>query len=548
MNSEIIINENPLIDFAENTPINQSITLSLSNKNVPHDYLNLEFNNYHFNEGLIFQLNGSDKKIKQVKLIFKNCIIQNAGILDRNFINTNENQEIQINFYECIISDLSFESCQFSMLGFGTCILPNRGVTLKKSIIQTTILSNVLGNFYAFDNNETNYQIQYHDNSIIPSDTLFYQELNKLSPKRSRKNIFQLETVFRISNFKNLYYDTNFSKSQSGFIEEKNSFINKSTNKLESRIENKYYLTKKNKSELNIALILTFNSESSKNVTLKNSTFRALELRNKTEASILIEDCSCNSCYIHDFQSPDFKVFGLKPFEDKSKIEFRNSNLNHAWFDRVDLRNFSIVSFYRTKLEELKFTSTNFPANIEVFKNIHDPKDTSDNYSELKFDNYRQLKNALLSNGDHVRALDMQSKMYDSLLDSNTLQKRDKFILRLNKVTNQHGTNYLKTLKFIIGTILIISVIFFLTLKELPIEFGYENFDRFKEGTVITLNYLAKLISTIANPTHKISTLENITGHPLSTFNYVLSFVSRILIAWLYYQFIMAFRKFTRKL
>ena len=145
---------------------------------------------------------------------------------------------------------------------------------------------------------------------------------------------------------------------------------------------------------------------------------------------------------------------------------------------------------------------------------------------------YTILKNHYLKENDRIQALDYyQKEMNEVLIDANKKKKGDRFLLRLEKYSNNFGLNWWLPLFWIIIT----NCIFVL--------YGYR----------IIYNYYPCYLSNITNSISAITSSlipynanEDIFGIkiPQGFWYYIKNFINTFLI----YQFIISVRKYSRKL
>lgn len=352
------------------------------------------------------------------------------------------------------------------------------------------------------------------------------------------KSIFSFKTRFDIDGANGLI--CNFKKAEKHGIE-----LLKPKNK---KREFKYYLTTKDANSLDISLSINAGTDYLKNIEIENGLFNSLSISGESEAEIDIRHSKANSIFIDNLNSPKFRLYDFQSRLEKSKFEIKNSDFSNVWFDKVKLNSFSIVSIYRTTLEKTKFSATDFPNKIEALKNIHYPDRKESEYFKNQYENYKQLKIALLNQNNQIQALQMHSKMYGAIRRSKELSRQDRFILFLNDLSNQHGTSILNPFLCFLIALLVLYIIYNMLLPNAPYEIGWISLDNFLETLMGMKKFIYenwKNVFTLANPTHRVSQLiENNSGKEISWANYLISFLSRIIIGWTIYQFITAFRKF----
>jgi len=289
------------------------------------------------------------------------------------------------------------------------------------------------------------------------------------------------------------------------------------------------------------------------NIIIKNAVVESLKLEG-INCEVIVENTKCGGLHIHDSTPKQLKLYNIEKltFENKTSVfNVEDSDLTNAWFDKVKLNSFTICNFYRTTLENTTFSSTVFPKKIEALIYPFTSK-TEKDYHEALYENYRQIKTALLKQNNRMQALEMHTEMYNAIMKSKNLECQDKIILCTNQISNNHGTSISKAFVLSISLIFIIGIIYCLALPNAPYKFGWNGYESFLlavEESYIFIKYNIKSFFILANPTHKLSSLITVNGgEELSDANYFISFLSRLFIAWAYFQFVSAFRKFGKQL
>lgn len=118
--------------------------------------------------------------------------------------------------------------------------------------------------------------------------------------------------------------------------------------------------------------------------------------------------------------------------------------------------------------------------------------------------------------------------------------KRDSIILWLNKITNNYGLSWLKALRFILISSVVLYLIYILTFifqNNYPYTFGWNGWSEFLNS----VDYTSKHYFEFLYPVHKFDFISEAES---STLSYFIDFISRIVIGFGIYQMIQAFRKF----
>ncbi|MBP1840748.1 hypothetical protein [Formosa algae] len=470
-------------------------------------------------------------------------IVLSKRIKEKNEIKSDkQKQKLFLYFNTCLIHDLELNKCNFTNASFFKCIILERLLITNSSLTIITI-RNCFGTVFINNNPKSKLFIYYADDNLFIEDFNLRRVNKQIKERDSLNKIFSYKTSFHISNPQEVSVE--FKKSSE-------SGIKRLKNEDKSLKEAKYYLKESELEELDISVSIRLESEITKSVKISNCILNSLSLNGDSNSIIDIKHTSCNRLFIDKFSSGKLLLYDFQAKKANSKLEIKNSDLSNTWFNKVRLNSFNIVSFYRTTLENTKFSATEFPNSIEALENIHYPLKKESEYFNNQYENYKQLKIALTNQSDQIQALQMHRKMYEAIRQSKKLTNQDKFILFLNNISNKHGTSI--THSFICFLVILFSLYltYTLALPKAPYSFGWNGFNSFWISVCETTSFVLnewKNLYALANPTHRLSQLiENNLGQELSGMNYFISFCSRILIGWCYYQFVSAFRKFGKKI
>lgn len=511
---------------AKGTPINNE-TLKLGRENK------IIFKNCIFEDGLHFRIDITNAIESNITIIFKDCVIKeycDTRYILMNRVVNKDDDNLSFEFNRCVLPYLEFEDSKFQYICFLNCICwANQKLELvfNNCEIQTYELQNFLGRIFINDLGKSSVHIRYSDDNLFIERSVYNDFISDLIKSLSPTKIFQIETRYFLNDCKSIYFE--------------GIKYYKEIKEIDFRKKVHLYLTTDELSLLNISLSISDKEMVLEKITITGAWLNGLELNNISKGKCRFEKCKVNQIFIHDYTNPDTTFYDIQSNGELSLMEIRDSTLADCTVDKVKFGTFNKVSFYRTSLEKAKFSAVTFPKEIEALKNIHYPLAKSEDYQIEQYETYRQLSNALSSQGNQVLALEMYKRMYESLRKSKTLEWQDKFILCLNNLSNEHGTSIKRSFWLFLGLGALLSFLFINSTPKAMYNWGWIDFNSFKDA----LNL--KVFFVLADPTHKISTLEELAGGKLSTTNYFISFVSRIFMAWIYYQFISAFRKFGKK-
>lgn len=152
---------------------------------------------------------------------------------------------------------------------------------------------------------------------------------------------------------------------------------------------------------------------------------------------------------------------------------------------------------------------------------------------------FRVIKNELLKLNNSVEALHYRRLEMDEyqkeIKHVGTVSER--FLLCLNKLSNNHGISWLRGCIFTIAVSILAFSIYLLSLGNLPFTWGFSDFQAFSAASQTTMKYYVDFLIV----THRINFMEEFSP---SACSYLIDFVGRIFIGYGIYQTIQAFRKY----
>lgn len=470
---------------------------------------------------------------------------QNVAFNSEVSINVDEgiDQDISISFHNCFVdsfSSFALESENVS-LSFGGCIVKH--FNAQNVPLKAVQFNNCFGTFFLVNLKSCN--ISYTEENI------FIRDWYKKAPL---DQILSHKTSFYITNVENInVYGSEIEGDRRAELLKNHKHFYLDNNPLLKKIKLKKLLTDKEKKMLNLNISLTYNPTSQHlKTSVRNLPLNAISLTGKAEGEIVIEDCKIDNVFIRDFSPKvDFTLYNIETRGfSKGKFEVHNSNLDNTWFNSVKLNQYFIV-FFKSSFINTKFYSTIFPSTKELLasslssiENIHypDKKSEKSEYNRDMYELFLELKQAFEKRGNVFEGQKMKAVAQDFLIktESNNLFKSDfwnnKFILLLNRISNFHGVSVRNAFLWIIGFVLL-----FHWLNVLSFKSYYLTFNSWEEMWHI-FNQTKRYVFALANPAHRVSSLApagEITGY-----TYAFSFLSRIVVGYLYYQFVAAFRRF----
>ncbi|MBS2209940.1 hypothetical protein KEM09_00895 [Carboxylicivirga mesophila] len=215
----------------------------------------------------------------------------------------------------------------------------------------------------------------------------------------------------------------------------------------------------------------------------------------------------------------------------KDKVYFKNIydqylSLNSCKFE-------SILSLSLVHLRELFLSATVFNSTIET---------NQVSFEQGAREVFRQLKHQMLTNNNKIDALEfhkLEMNAFKTEIKERKWYNPDKWILRLNSVSNSHGTNPWVGIAFVLSVSIIGFFPQLLVLKDSYFEWGWYGFER----QLLAMGTTIKLWINFINPAHSIDFLGDYNPRAIT---YIWDNIWRIFIGYGYYQTIQAFRKYGR--
>ncbi len=525
LNGEVI-NEPFLIEAIVNSP---KIEVEIKR-------LEIKFIECTFNHNVFYNIDLSLFKIRNLDISFSDCIIRGNDRAIKSSMKVFESNELHISYFNCILTNISYDKIELTHLSVFNSIIRENYFSVRDCDISSIQFYNVLGKYGVNRTRNASINISFGDENLYMPSEKIDTELNQMTEDFG--NLFSFPTSVLITEPKVLNIEFKKSKDE-GFTTSHNG--------------KHYRLTQAQYKSLNISFNVQTENETTKSITINKAHLEGFELSNFSKAAIEIIQSKINKVFIRDLGFSYLKIYDLSSREFASSVfESRNVDFSNATLDKTNLSSYEIVSFYRSTLTDINFISPKFPKEIHVLDNIHYPEEKEDGYYRMQSENYRQIKNSLVGSGNQIEALEIHSKMYSSLLKDKTLSKEDRAILCLNKITNLHGVSIVRPFLLLIGLAFLTFFLYRTSLNEAPYKFGFKDFTSWGKGiwgNIVFVFEDFRAFWLLINPTHKLSTLENFEPESsLNSASLFFSYFSRIVMAWIIYQFIVSFRKFGRKL
>ncbi|WP_299104307.1 hypothetical protein [uncultured Tenacibaculum sp.] len=457
-------------------------------------------------------------------LQFKKCIFNKeiSVSVDDDF-----DIDFDISFTGCVIDSFSTDLIKTEKVSISFFSCFNERFSSRNNVPIKVDIMNCFGSYFFYNCKSVN--VSYRRENIVPKiwkPILEYCKINN-------KNVFELKTSYSFQKVENIKLFTNIYREKKK--EEKSGFELKETETVKDwRL--RYNPTKQQLDSIDIGFTLNYDFEfEHKETLILSSRLQNLTLNGKTNGVLKIENTKIENVFMRNFSpTNEFKLYQIEPISKKGKFEVHESILDNSWFNNVKLNKYETVSFFKSSLSEIRFTSTTFPkvgTNFETFKsleNVHYPDIKGESYYKDQYEVFLQLRLALLNTGNTYEAQKMKSIAFNALKKNKSVGFGDKLILWLNRHSNLHGIEPLRAFCWI----LVFSIILYLFyLNSLGLLFGKS----------INWSLVANYFSFL-DLTHKSNFL--VEKSKLSDWAIVIDFINKLVIGYLIYQFIASFRKF----
>ena len=452
---------------------------------------------------------------------FKKLEIENTETIDF--------KDISIQFISCFINEINVDNIittNFSIF-FGSSILKGR---IKNENLKNVETNNCLLNNSLFLLDLKRAVVSYTEENIFP---IRWKKLLK-SVNATLENLLAEKHSFYIYDCKSIVFTVNENKTDKRGIYK---IPYDSVNKIG------YYPSDEEKQNFKVSLSVKYSADKEHNLTkIINAKLLALSLSGYSTGELLIENCNIDSWYIRNFSAQvGANFYNIKPFRketEETKLEIHKSNLDKVWFDNVAFDDYYTISLYRNKFGQTTLTACDFPSKykdfdkIQTIENIHYPDRKDKNYFKTRYETFLQLKKQLESSGNFYEAQKFQAISHEALKKIENLPYWDRVILKINGLSNNHGLSIKEPF---IGTIVLSILFYVLYLWSLGRIFNANEID---------WNLFGYYFSFI-DITHRTDFLVN--KSELNGISLTIDFLNKIIVGFLIYQFIAAFRKYGKK-
>lgn len=466
----------PVEDLQHNEAVIKVSKADLDNVNFVDGTTTFSFFNCYFNK-LIIE-NAEEIDFKDISIAFFGCFIREIQVTSIT------SKNISVGFYGSMVSG-KIENSHLTSVELNNCLV-NSLFLIKIASVRVTFTK---------------------ENSQL------YRWKNLITPLAGKyKQLFELKNTYYINECQKIQYSSNFKKDPK-------------------------------KRKFNISLNLDFGRGSADvNTSISDGDFNSLSLSGKPQAKIDIYNVQVNSWYIYDFvPAQEISFYNISSFSltnSNTKIGIHQSILDNAWFDNIDFNNFERISLYRSKLSKATFTSCTFPNTYTTFErfmpieNVHYPDRKSANHHKDLYEIFLQLKKSVEGTGNYYESQKIQTMAHEALRRVNDIPRWDRFILGINRLSNDHGQSIKRPFLIFLG----LSIVFYiLYLWSLGRMFNCNGFD------ADLIGYYFAFIDV----THRTDFL--VDKNEFNVGSLFLDYFSKILHGFFIYQFIAAFRKYGKK-
>lgn len=228
------------------------------------------------------------------------------------------------------------------------------------------------------------------------------------------------------------------------------------------------------------------------------------------------------------FNQGNLKITSLFPLTEKSILIIKNTAIGKAQISNCDFSNFNRIIISSSSIIDI------IPVNISWCS----PKNLQSNNTEALKENFRQLKLVAGKNEDLDKKLSFEKQEMQLLLDLIKNKKNhfiDKFILFTNYYSNNFGLSWLRAFYWLLGT----TIVWYTSIKVLINQTEFDS--------SLIVDEIGKFLLFI-NPIHQFDKIFGVDSATSQTNGAILfDAISRIVGAYLIYQFISAFRKYSKR-
>lgn len=470
----------------------------------------------------------------QITILFDGCFFNKLIIKNDNRIHF---EEISIVFSYCYIGDIQVNGIASGnvSIDFSSCIVSGK---IESKNLQSVSANNCFADGFFLIGLKKVY-ISYTRENIFPREWIGLMRRVKAN---GYLEILSIKTAFYINSCQTVNItgsEENTGKGSEGL------YLNNLPHKSKKNWS-LYGITKADENHLNFNLHVTYSDEDITTLKISNQNLRSLSIKGNVSGSLSVENCKVNNIYLVDFAPKGNTVFyrispGISKVDaggsiEKRKVEINKCDLDNVWFDNFYFDGFDIISFYRTKFSKAIFSSCNFPDDYGKFQslaNSHYPQNRTDNFHKDQYEIFLQLRRALEATGNFYESQKIHAVSNDALRAIKGISLGDKFVLGLNKLSNNHGLSFANAFCWFLCSTILLYILYLASIDRIFI--CNADFDSSLVG------YYFAFIDI----THRVDFL--VKDGSYGFFTIPIDYLSKVVIGFLIYQFIAAFRKYAKR-
>lgn len=478
---------------------------------------------------------------QKINFLIEDLDFQNVSFQEGKFTYT---------FTNCVFNELEIEN--FELIAFNEisiifidCYFNNFNIkNITTSNISIHIISSILGGKF-----DAKLLKNVSLNNCIVNNNFFLMNLLKVNISYTEENIFPLRwrNLFRklekdfeyFIRIKQSYHIHHCEDITVNFNESKKNGVYKRDHSTERLNKWGYYLSDNDKEKILLNISIKYSPDKNhKSTKIISTKLSSLTLGGFANGENIIENSKIDNIYLDKFSSGSNTTFyNIETFRniDNSKFELKKSNLNNIWFDNVYFDSWKLISFYRTNFGNTTFTSCNFPNNFQDFdkfktiENVHYPDKKTNNYFKNRYEVFLQLKNKLDQSGNFQESQKFKSISNEALRRVEDISLWDKFILKINHFSNNHGLSIKRPLALLLILTIVMYIFYLLSIGKI---FNSNHID------FNLLGYYFKFLDITHNSTFLVE------KDALNGWSIFIDYMNKIIVGFFIYQFIAAFRKY----
>lgn len=287
-------------------------------------------------------------------------------------------------------------------------------------------------------------------------------------------------------------------------------------------------------------ILYTGTQENNGSFHFRNLILDCFKLQGAIKSSTII----LNNVIVDDLIFDNFFNYGiisLAEVKGTNELKIDHANLGNCEIINCDFSNFKQVNIKNASLASIKSVQTKWFSRTQLNQSTSNTKDLATIKTNREV--YRQLKQAMYSQGDTIQALKFKSlemnEYKHELGFSKWKYKSDWFVMFMNK-SNNYGLNWFKPV-WIAG---VFTFVMYIVLSNCFISHEYATID--KEYFPYLWQHKYRFI-LLLDPTFKLKDVFDVEkNYELPASMYFFGFIQRIGMTYLIFQTVAAFRKYLK--